>query len=286
MAWSNHTLNAFNSSIPYYLFIPDNPSPTGFYPLLVHLAGLGEESSTGSDADFQRLWTNTPQELKDGVAKFNYICIIPLLNQSLNNGWGQGWYPGYTNLFVDAGLALSQTDKTKVWVSGLSLGGGGSSWYGCSIPGYASKITGLVDICGVCLNNSADYSQPAKNNLAVAAFHAADDTTVAPGCSFGFIQNVNSFNPKIPAIRTQYATGGHSIWGRVYNPNPTAANSVFNDGKLTTIYDWMNQFSKQSQTGTTTTSTTLAPPTELGRILVPKLGKFKVVYDDGSVGTQ
>lgn len=285
MAWTKQTVNVFGTVTPYWLFTPDSGTSQQ-YPLLVHLAGLGEVSNTGSDADFQRLFNNTPQELKDGVSQNNFVCIIPLLNQSIQGQFGQGWWPDYTDVFVSQGISLSYTDDTKVYIGGLSLGGGGAAWYVDSKPAYAAKIAACVDICGVCLNNTADYSQPAKNNVAVSAFHAADDPTVAPGCSFGFVQNVNSFNPKIPAIRTQYATGGHGIWGRVYNPNPTAANSVFDDGKLTTIYQWMLQYSKPAGSSTTTTTTTAVVPTELGRILVPNIGKFVVVYTDGSVTRQ
>lgn len=264
MAWTIKKTTYSGSSVSYWLFVPDNP-PAGNLPVIVHLHGIGEKGD-GTDAAMNNLFTATPAELKAGVQSYNFICIIPQLNEAINNGWGQGWRPEYTDVFVNE-ISKYQGDLNRIYISGLSYGGGGSLWYSCSSSIYASKVAACVDICGVCLA-TADYSQPAKNNIPVVGFHANDDPTVSPGCTIGQLTNINSFNPKTKALVNIFTTGGHSIWGKVYDQT----NSPFTNGFTKNIYEWMLQYSKGATTPTT-------PPVPI------TIRSVSVTYSDGSVKT-
>jgi poly(3-hydroxybutyrate) depolymerase len=157
--------------------------------------------------------------------------------------------------FVDNALrkaeevpAKYKVDKSRVYVTGLSLGGGGV-W--SALSRYTGAVAAGVSICGVDPTpglTSVDYTNLVGK--AIWSFHAGDDSTAAGGVSPSKSRNrVNGIRNAIgltnlvfppaytngsslytnaPAIDTQryteYQSGGHGIWGTVYG---TSA-----------LYDW------------------------------------------------
>jgi predicted peptidase len=130
-------------------------------------------------------------------------------------------------------------DVNRIYATGLSLGGGGT-W--SMMSRYPNRFAAGVPLAGT-VDNS--YFNPwALADQAIWAFHAVNDMTVDVQKSqnaVGAIENFAGYPvPDFPSANsqtfewssehldlhyTQYATGGHGIWPRVYGDER--------------MYDWM-----------------------------------------------
>lgn len=282
----------FSQVKPREFFIGKEPcieyDPSGFdstkkYPVVIFLHGLGEMGD-GTVSGLNILLNSGNQaNLLVAADKYKFIVLAPQLVQSLN-----GWVPGFTDTWMqpifDYMLSSMPVDSSHIYVTGLSMGGGGV-WTVICGP-YAKYIAAAIPICGTPEYNE-DFSVIVKNNIHVWAFHAYDDGTVSYVHTTNQVNTINGFKPMFPPLMTIFTTGNHGIWGTVYGLFGTIPNiSIVNDATknifstpLANIYTWMLSISKNAST--------LPPPPvvirkEMGRIFVPNLNKFITVYDDGT----
>jgi predicted GH43/DUF377 family glycosyl hydrolase/predicted esterase len=114
----SHT--AYNKTIPYRLFIPDNYSDQSIYPLIMILHGSG---SRGNDNEQQLLWTGATAwahaEIQDENSSFIVVPQCPSL------------YRWHSHLDILSHLLISlmeeySIDSTRLYLSGYSMGGAGT----------------------------------------------------------------------------------------------------------------------------------------------------------------
>jgi hypothetical protein len=107
-------------------------------------------------------------------------------------------------------------DRSRLYLTGLSLGGGGVFTFDTNQPNY---FAASVPICGG-INKTQAYLIKDVN---MWAFHAVDDNVVYVENTRDVINAMRTLggNP----LYTEYPSGGHGIWGTVYNTNA--------------MYDWM-----------------------------------------------
>ncbi len=141
------------------------------------------------------------------------------------------WYPFYIDAMLNYAKANLRVDTNRIFLTGLSMGGGGVWGYSSASITNASRFAGLVPVCPACLMKNA--SNIAKTKAAVYAFHALDDTTkvALPSCTIKAIADINKLNPPNKAVATLYPTGGHAIWTKAYYEKTTYQNP--------TMYEWM-----------------------------------------------
>lgn len=208
--------------IGFYEYAPVDYSanPTKKYPLIIFLHGYGERGDGRSQLANILLSGTPPRLIADGnpmTFTWNgktetFIVISPQLNSEFS--WWQNWY-------VDELLAYAQKtyriDADRIFLTGLSMGGGGTWAYAGASLDNAKKFAAIGVSCGACTN--FDRCNLANANLPVWAFHARDDNSAAPySCTVGTIAAINACNPAVPPYFTTYETGNHWIWGRVYDP--------------------------------------------------------------------
>lgn len=213
------------------LYIPPEASQPGPRPLILFMHGAGE-SGTNNTLQVNGNIDNLLAEAKRRGA-FLYA-------PQTNNGWGNATTNGRVMEMVDAALAQYNVDPRRLYVTGLSMGGGGT-WN--MLDDYGDRFAAGVPICGV--SPVAPFSAIGMLDEPIWAFHARNDGTVSVGTSRSVYNNMllasgeplptylalnaptdshfDSVNHDIQY--TEYYTGGHGIWGRVYN---TPA-----------LYDWM-----------------------------------------------
>jgi predicted peptidase len=206
------------------------------YPLLVFLHGVGE-TGNGS-TDLSRLLVNAVPKLLDqktfppqftvNGANYSFIVINPQFNT-----WPQ---PSDVNAMIDYTIAHYRVDESRVYVAGLSMGGGATWDYAIA---YANRIAAVVPISGASWPSKDQTDSIAKKNLPVWAFHNNDDGTVSVNTTITNVANVNSFNPAIVANKTIWASGGHDAWTKATNPATKECN-----GK--NMYEWMLQYSRET----------------------------------------
>ena len=203
-----------------------NANPTTKYPLIIFLHGIGERGNGTTQLSMvagagppklAAATTGTPMRFFWNGKWETFLVLSPQLSTGYSN---------WQNFYVDEMLNYAKTnmrvDTNRIFLTGLSLGGGGTWWYASSSLANARKFAAIAPICGTCSVNSA--ANLANANLPIWAFHAVDDGVVGVSCTVNAINGINSYNPAVKPIMTLYPNGNHYIWDRSYD----------------TIYDWHN----------------------------------------------
>lgn len=225
----------------YYEALPSdyNANPSKKYPLLVFLHGMGEIGN-GSAAALPLVLRNGPPKLiKEG--KFptainvngqthSFIVISPQMN-------GTSFTPLLIQSLMDYIINKYRVDPTRIYLTGLSMGGGMTWDYCGSTPG-ASKMAAIVNVCGNKPAYTGMVNGVAKANLPVWAFHNLNDGTCPVAYTQDWIRKLNEYVPAInpKAKGTIFNASGHDAWTKAYDPNYKENNM--------NVYQWMLQYTR------------------------------------------
>ena len=216
----------------FYEYKPTNYNPNIQYPLIIFLHGMGERGNGTTQLSFV-LGQGIPKYIAfDGeTMTFTYngqtstfLVLSPQLSAD---------YVSWQNVYVDAMLDWAEhhlsVDPKRIYLTGLSLGGGGTWKYVTSSAENAQKFAAIAPICGTCEGVANGWCGLAHANTAVWAFHGQDDPQVGVGCTNSAIDAINACGPTIVPIKTIYPPGpGHFIWDRAYDRSHAEHNpSVF-----------------------------------------------------------
>ena len=226
----NSNIGGYLATLPYLY-----DSTTKSYPLLIFNHGIGELGN-GSSNLASVANGGTPALIKNkkfpasftvNGKNFSFIVIAPQYKAWPNNN--------DVDALVNYVVKNYRVDTNRIYISGLSMGGGVTWEYGAA---FASKVAAIVPICGAASVSDAKAQAIVKANLPVWAFHNEDDGTVSVSNSKGWVSKINSLNPSIPAKLTLWPTGGHDAWTKATNPD-TKENNM-------NMYEWMLQYSRES----------------------------------------
>ncbi|RYY52625.1 MAG: hypothetical protein EOO05_21755, partial [Chitinophagaceae bacterium] len=222
----------------YYEYLPQgyNPSGTQTYPLILFLHGSGELGN-GSSSTLPRVLANgVPRVINQGQfptsftvngVTSKFIVISPQFSIK----------PSPTQLTVVLAYIQShyKVDPNRVYITGLSLGGGVVWNLAAAFP---SKVAAIVPVCGASSPTPANGERIANAKIGVWAFHNQTDPTVPVKRTNDWIAAINAANPQVVPKKTIWAGGGHDAWSKAYDP------SYREDGK--NMYEYMLQYSKGS----------------------------------------
>ncbi|RYZ94613.1 MAG: T9SS type A sorting domain-containing protein [Sphingobacteriaceae bacterium] len=226
----------------FYLYTPQGYPASGVkYPLIIFVHGNGEKGP-GTAASLPLVLRNgIPKLINDGTfpasftvnaQTFRFMVISPQFG-----GSGQ---PSVNDVngMINYALANYPVDINRIYLTGLSMGGG-VTWY---FPGYnsylASRIAAIVPVCGATQLSQNDASNIAASNLPVWATHNNGDPTIDSLWTYQNIALINNrSNPPNPlAKKTIFVANGHDAWTRTYSP-------AFKENGLN-IYEWMLQYKR------------------------------------------
>jgi hypothetical protein len=221
----------------FILFKPDSYTDSKKYPLIVFLHGIGERGD-GSPNGLEPLWnflTSSYNNIQASLEipytvngkQYEFVMLAPQLPATMGS-----WENNYVDPVLQYAAGNLSIDWTKTYLTGVSLGGGGVWKYPSTSLANGQKFACLAPVCGVYGLQHADLI--AQGKCGVWAFHAQDDGVVGVGNTDGQIALVNAANPPVPARKTIYPTGGHYIWGRVYDKN----GSPGIDGETVNLFTW------------------------------------------------
>ncbi len=224
----------------FYEGLPANYSPTtNKYPLLLFIHGVGE-LGWGNTSDLPRVLQNGPPKmLNEGSFPssftvngntYSFIVISPQF---------VGW-PGVGDIdnIINYAIANYAVDINRIYLTGLSMGGGAIWDYAGYSFASASRLAGIVPICGAAGPSVGAANNMAAGNLPVWATHNSFDPVVSVTNTDGFVYYINSA-PVLPtplAKKTIYNAGGHDAWSTTYNPS-------YKENGLN-VYEWMLQYSR------------------------------------------
>lgn len=238
------SLKAANGEhIGFNEFLPEDYRKTGErHPLIIFLHGIGERGDGKKDLS-KAVSAGLPKFIRQGhKMRFqvngkweSFVVLVP----QLDSKYGY-WRNFYTEEMIKYAKANLNIDPNRIFLTGMSLGGGGVWEFASSSPENAKSLAAIVPVCGTCRLSSA--ANIAKSNLPIWAFHAEDDKTVTVACTNNAIRNILNAGPLIEPLVTIWPNGNHGIWDRVYDPNSSYVKP--------NIYIWMlSQASTSGNTG-------------------------------------
>jgi Secretion system C-terminal sorting domain/PKD domain len=231
------SLTAANGQfIGFYEYKPVNYTTTTKYPLIIFLHGWGERGNGTTELPLVTVH-GIPKNIKDGHnMTFTYNSkqeTFLVLSPQLSTQYGS-WELFYVDEMIKYATTNLSVDPNRIFLTGLSLGGGGTWRWSTNSSANASKLAAIAPVCGT--GEGTGYCNLTSNNLGIWAFHAMDDGTVGVGnTQFAQIQ-IGNCQPGYPALYTYYPSGGHGIWDRSY-----ATDHTFHNPNL---YEWFLSKSK------------------------------------------
>ncbi len=206
-----------HAEINYLMFLPKTYTKSGKpAPLIVFLHGSGER---GNDLEKVKAWG--PPAIVEKDADFPFIVVSPQIPQ------GQWWNSYLLKQMLDQVLANNNVDKSRVYLTGLSMGGFGTWDFATAYPEYFAAI---APICGG--GNTHLISR--LKNIPTRVFHGKKDEAVPEQQSAMMVEALKKVGGNVEY--TVLPEGGHvDAWVYAYSYEK-------NKGAL---FDWFLQHTKQ-----------------------------------------
>ena len=203
--------------IGFYEFKPADYTPAKKYPLIIFMHGIGERGNGSSEISRVKA-QGIPKYISYGH-KMTFTWngkteTFLVLSPQLSSSYGS-WPSFYAEEMIKYAKSNLSIDTNRIFVTGLSLGGGGTWKYAISNLNNSKSIAALAPVCGT--QQSGDYCNIAKANLPVWAFHSENDPTVSVNATKNQINSVNNCNPLVKPLTSIWPTGGHAMWDRAYD---------------------------------------------------------------------
>lgn len=229
----NYTDSGNNVVLPGRLFVPADyaANPNVARPLILFLHGSGE-SGTNNTAQVNGNIDNLFAAAKARGA-FLYA-------PQTNVGWDSKSLLGDALAMIDRAIADRDVDPHRIYVTGLSMGGGGAWNF---LNDFPDRVAATVPICAVPPSGTFDFA--GLLGEPIWAHHGRFDSNVPATVTRDIINAflgvagipaptytpLNKFGPdidyKFPSINLQFSDyqASHDVWTRVYaRPD---------------LYDWM-----------------------------------------------
>jgi len=234
----NHTafpLGSTSANYGHYVYTPSGYTADGpKYPVIIFLHGWN--SNLGNEPLENVLLSGPPRLIKAGQWNPNYPFIV--VSPQLTTPY---WAPSQTHRFIEYLISTYQINTDRIYLTGLSLGGGGCWYYIGEIEdNYAAAIVPISA-------SGAAYLIDNLRKVPIWAFHGAHDTTVEAYVNFGsvpLVQAINLADPIIEARVTIYPNLGHNAWTTTYNGAGRDHNQLY-DRFDVDLYDWLLTYKKE-----------------------------------------
>jgi len=192
----------------YLAYLPDSYGENDKkWPVMVFLHGAGERGK-----DLERVKFHGPPKLVDNGQDFPFILISPQCPEG-------EWWPEKLeelNLLLDTVIDNYNVDSTRIYLTGLSMGGYGSWAWSIKNP---ERFAAVVPICGA----GQPWQVSVLKDVPVWAFHGAKDTVVPVEGSKDMVAALTRTGGNVKL--TIYPEATHDSWTETYNNMP--------------LYDWI-----------------------------------------------
>ena len=201
--------------LQYALYLPNDYLDKGeMYPLVLFLHGAGER---GDNLELVKVH-GIPKLIDDGHS-FPFITIAPQCP-------GEGYWdrPEYVRSLISLIKEIMKTydvDKTRIYGTGLSMGGLGTLAIAIQEPGLFAAI---IPVCG-----GADLKKIVRiNQLPIWLFHGDADSVIPVENSLSIYDSLKPINKHV--FLTIYKGVGHDSWTETYENEA--------------IYEWLLTYRK------------------------------------------
>ena len=249
ISWVNTSLNVDNTIDGFYLSLPatyNNAGDNAEYPLIVYLHGdeSVEKGRTAIlDNGIPKLIQEGgfPETFRVGGKNHSFIVVAPHYTKKS---------PIETELneAIDYILEHYRVNTARIYLTGMSRGGGNTWEYAGRRSENAEKLAAIVPVAGASSPNEEKAAVIAGANLPVWATHNDEDPLVTVENTNEYVKFINSRNPQIRAKKTIFKSNAHEGWTTTYDPE-------FKEGGKN-IYEWMLQYLRGTEAPLPVTLTT------------------------------
>lgn len=184
----------------YYLYFPENydAKKDETFPLLLFLHGGGE-----SGGDLEEIKTNGPPKLIAKGKQFPFLILAP--QHPDPKKW---WNTRALVQLLDTVVANNRVDKDRIYLTGLSRGGG-AAWE--LAVHYPEKFAAMAVVCGMA---PVPYASWINKNMPIWVFHGTEDNSIPISESEEMVKKLKNMGYDIQF--TKYEGVGHNSWERAY----------------------------------------------------------------------
>lgn len=209
---------------PYGLYLPEKFNPKKKYPLVIMLHGAGSNHRLALRRVFGK--SNLPDETDVEASRYfpawkNLDCIVAAPYARGTMGYQSIAEKDVYDMLADLKQRFP-IDEDRIYLTGLSMGGGGTLWLGLSRPDIWAA---LAPVCPAPPEGTAELA-PNALNYPVHFFHGDADPVVAPAGVREWVQRLQELGTKVEY--TEYPGVGHNSWENAY--------------KDEAIFSWFSQF--------------------------------------------
>ena len=218
--------DADDTEQPYGLYVPKNYDPNKKYPLVIMLHGAGSNHRLSLRRVFGKSNANNENDVEatryfPEWADVDYIVASPYARGTMG-------YQGVAEKDVWDVLAdvkkKFNIDEDRTYLTGLSMGGGGTLWIGLTRPDVWAAI---APVCPAPPAGSEIYQGNALN-VPVHFFHGDNDQAVNVNVSRVWVENLKKSGANV--TYQEYPGVGHDSWVNAY--------------KDEFIFTWFKQFKR------------------------------------------
>lgn len=184
----------------YYLYLPEDyeEKEKEEFPLLLFLHGGGESGDSLST-----LKSNGPPKLIAEGKQFPFLILAPQ-----NPHEKQWWNTRAVVQLLDTIIANNRIDKKRIYLTGLSRGGG-AAWE--LAVQYPDKFAALAVVCGMA---PLPYASWINNKLPIWVFHGDQDRSIPIEESINMVGRLKDMGYNVKF--TTYKGVGHNSWEMAY----------------------------------------------------------------------
>ncbi len=220
----------------------DRPVPAGGWPVMLFLHGLGER---GTDIDRTRL-RNTPPGAYPALGQLHDHTI--LVTPQMKPDW-RAWDVDWVRASLDTALAGLPADRSRLMVTGLSVGGNATWDY---LTRYPQEVAAAVGFAGAAPDSIVDplvrpltfrddvalLTPEERSNAALAttpflAVHCTDDAFIPYEQAARMIDALRSAG-NMAADIVAVPDCAHASWPAYY-----LATATLTDAPAQTVYEWL-----------------------------------------------
>lgn len=238
----NPVTKSFGKTISgFYEGLPPSyeTSPGKKYPLFIYFVGTGERGNGTPEELVKVTDVMGPARLiryrkfpSDFLVDGKYLSPIVISVQTRD--W-EVTAPVDIDSLIDYAIQNYRVDTTRIYLTGLSMGGGAVWAYVAMKSEFAQRIAAIVTM-GAKADPSRSRAQIiADANIHAWAVHNQQDDTVPSSLSIYYIQYLNEISPGLGKL-TLFQDTDHNCWKKGYLPE-------YEEDDLN-VYEWMLQFTR------------------------------------------
>lgn len=213
----DRTVNVAGAEYKYQVFVPEDWTKNKKWPVILFLHGAGERGDDGLVQTEVGIGT----AIRRYRSRFPAVIVMPQCHKDV---W---WTDSMMGDVAMAALEQAQEefrgDSTRIYLTGLSMGGYGAWYLAAKFPG---KFAAIAPICGGILmpdkaraqlaDDNAPYTEAAKKigKTPVWIFHGGDDPLVPVTESRRMNEAMKALGGEVHY--TEYPGVGHNSWEKAY----------------------------------------------------------------------